>query len=197
MEEILANLTGLQIYVTMFYLLIQSAFISPFPEELILSTAGLLSSQGRVSLLGVMAVCQFGILCANTITFWLGRTFGAGVLSRRPMKWFFSGEKVQAAMSIIRQKGSWVVAVTRFTPLVRGPVYFAFGVSGFAWPRFFRIDFLASCVQVPLIVLIGAKAGAQGGSLMQVYGRIVMAVLLLGFVSVVARRALFRRGQLR
>jgi membrane protein DedA with SNARE-associated domain len=91
--------------------------------------------------------------------------------------------------------GRVVVAVTRFIPLVRGPVYLACGASGMTVRQFFVVDALAALVQVPLLLLLGAKVGEGAGSLAEAWQRVgILALLLLGAAAAVqAVRSLRRR----
>ncbi|MEI6226183.1 MAG: hypothetical protein WCS72_15680, partial [Deltaproteobacteria bacterium] len=83
----------------------------------------------------------------------------------------FSSPWVAAAAAALRRHGPIVVLVTRFTPLVRGPVYLAAGLSGLGVGRFFLLDAAAACVQVPLLLWIGSRLGA-GATAAQAWSRI-------------------------
>ncbi len=85
-----------------------------------------------------------------------------------------------------------MVAVTRFVPLIRGPVYLACGASGMTVREFFVVDALAALVQVPLLLLVGAMVGEGAGSLAR-YWRMALLAAFLPFA--LSGLQVFRAGR--
>jgi len=184
MEALLARLSDLpdwQICLLATYLLAQGFILTIFPEEIVITTLGLLWSQEKVGFFQAMFAIQLGLLPANSMTVFLGGHFGPKLLKVRPFVWVLKKEGIEEALTFVRRYGKWIIAVTRFVPIVRGPVYVAAGLSGMGVPRFLLVDALASCVQVPLLLYVGSVIGKNADSLMEGYQRIgVLLAVLVG-----------------
>ncbi len=192
----LSNLEHWQIALLATGMLLQGGVFTLFPEEIIFTTLGVLWSQGKIGFFEAWLAISLGLLPANSLPAFLGRRFGLKALSARPFSWVFKRQAVEGATQLLRSYGSWVVFTTRFIPLIRGPIYFATGVSQMGALQFFRVDALASCIQVPLLLILGGLIGKNADSLMQAYQRVgqfmivFIGLLILG--RSIARRATSR-----
>ena len=95
---------------------------------------------------------------------------------------FMKKRSVQFASEYLHRWGAWVIVLTRFTPIVRAPVYLAVGVSRFGVLRFFQTDGLAACVQVPLLLYLGKTIGGSNetvGAAVRTMGWIAGGLLVL------------------
>jgi membrane protein DedA with SNARE-associated domain len=142
---------------------LQGAVVAIFPEEVVIGALGFFWHQGRVSFLEGMIAVQLGLLPANLVLVLAGRYLGTRFLSRTPFGRFLRPDLIERALSRLKARGSWAVVLTRFTPLVRGPMYFAIGLSKTPLKRFCAVDALASCVQIPMLLIIGSKIGGACG----------------------------------
>jgi membrane protein DedA with SNARE-associated domain len=179
----LSSLPGWQLALAATWLLLQAAVmvIPAVPEEVIVTTLGVLWSHGRVDFLTAYAAVLAGLLPANASTVLIGGLVERGLLRFRPARRLLESDAVQGARESLRRHGRLVVAVTRFIPLVRGPVYLACGASGMTVRQFFVVDAMAALVQVPLLLLVGAKVGESAGSLVEAWQRVgIVALLVLG-----------------
>jgi membrane protein DedA with SNARE-associated domain len=193
----LSNLPGWQLALAATWLLLQAAVIPSLPEEVVITTMGVLWSQGKVDFLTAFGGVLAGLLPANSAAVFLGGLAERGLLSFGPARRLIQSDAVRSARAAVVRHGRMVVAVTRFVPLVRGPVYLACGASGMTVRQFFVVDAMAALVQVPLLLLLGAKVGEGAGSLAEAWQRVgFLAVLLLATAAAVQ---VFRtvRGRLR
>jgi membrane protein DedA with SNARE-associated domain len=183
METLLLQLSQLdswKIGLIASYLLFQGVVFTIFPEEVIAVTLGLLWSQGKIGFVHAMVAIWIGLLPANATTVFVGGKFGPKLLSIRPFSWAFKKESVDEALGQVRKYGTWIVFVTRFIPVIRGPIYLATGLSQMGVRRFMQIDALASCIQLPCLLFLGRSIGQNVNSLMEGYRMVgvFMAVLL-------------------
>jgi len=193
----LSNLPGWQLALAATWLLLQAAVIPSLPEEVVITTMGVLWSQGKVDFLTAYAAVLAGLLPANSAAVLFGGLAERGLLRFGPARRLIQSDAVRSARAAVARHGRVVVAVTRFVPLVRGPVYLACGASGMTVRQFFVVDGMAALVQVPLLLLLGAKVGEGAGSLAEAWQRVgFLAALLLGTAATVQ---VFRtvRGRLR
>jgi membrane protein DedA with SNARE-associated domain len=197
METLLNQLNGLehwQIASVATVMLLQGMVLAIFPEEIVFTTLGLLWGEGKIGFFEAWLAILLGLLPANSMPAFFGRKFGLRALSARPMSWVFKKEAVEAALVLLKRHGSWIVFLTRFIPIIRGPIYFATGVSQMSAFRFFKTDALASLIQVPLLLFIGKWIGKNADSLMQAYQRIGLFMLGL-IVGVIVIRWIAKRLQ--
>ncbi len=189
-ESLLLQLSGLihwKIALLATGLLLQGAVFTVFPEEVVVTTLGVLWSQGRIGFFEAMLAVQCGLLPANFALVFMGNRLGTRLFHIRPFSWVLKPEAVEASLAKLRRAGIWVVFSTRFIPLIRGPVYFATGLSRLPLLHFIRTDALASCIQIPLLLLLGGTIGKNSGSLLEAYQRVgSLMLLLIGSVAVIS-----------
>lgn len=173
-------------------LLYQGAFFTVFPEEVIIVTLGILVSQGKISFLHAWAAVAVGLLPANSTTVFLCTRFGPKLLKIPPFSWAFKEKDIKASLAQIHKYGKGIIFLTRFTPMVRAPIYFATGLSGFGVLRFMAIDSLASCIQIPGLLWIGGRLGANAESLLDAYKKLGLCVLV-SIVLVLGGRWLWKK----
>ncbi len=192
----LADLPGWQICLAATWLLLQGAVLPSVPEEVVVSTLGVLASQGRVSFSAAIVAVFAGLVPANAFAVYLGGRLESGLARLPLLRGAIRSAAVEEARAAVRRNGIAVVVATRFTPLVRGPVYLACGASGMAVTRFVAVDAATALVQVPMLLWIGARVGAGSASLAEAMGRaglLAAALAVLAFASWSVRRTL-RRG---
>ena len=157
--ERIGELPQWQIALVASWILLQACVLPSVPEEIVITSLGMLVAQGRISPPLAFAAVLLGLLPANAVAVFLGslgrsRIGRAGRLGR-----LLGSPEVISALAAVRRHGPRLVLVTRFIPFVRGPVYLATGLSGLPVRRFFALDALAACVQVPLLLWVGSRLG--------------------------------------
>jgi membrane protein DedA with SNARE-associated domain len=181
MLHTLVGLSQWKIAFLVVYLLWQGAIIPSMPEEVMVPTLGILWGQGRMNFwLGVVAV-QIGLMGGDFILVTLGRHIGPKLLSRRPFNLIAGPDTVREATERLQKYGPWLIFITRFTPMVRAPMFFAAGVSKMPLWKFFRSDYSASCIFIPLLMVAGRQLGANSHSLQDAFQTlgVIMGTLLI------------------
>jgi membrane protein DedA with SNARE-associated domain len=197
-EDLLARLDALppwQIALAASWLLLSATALPSLPEELVVIALGVLCDRGRIGFPEALAAVLAGLLPANLGAVLLGRLAGRGLSRIRPAARLLESEAVRSAMAALSRRGGALVFLTRFTPLVRGPVYLAVGVSGMAIGRFALVDALAASLHVPALLWAGSRLGRGAGSLPEAMGRV--GWLALGLVAAALAVHLVRRGLLK
>jgi len=147
------------------------------PGDSLLITAGLLSAQGSLSVLGVMAVAVLGAVLGDTIGYWIGRGLEPAVF-RRPESRFFKPAYVERARSYFERYGTSTLIIARFVPVVRTLVPTMAGIGGMRYPKFFRYNLVGGVlwgVGIPL-------AGFYLGQLIPNLDRYIVLIIGLVFV---------------
>lgn len=130
-------------------------------EDLTCILAGALVAQGRLELLPAAAACFVGIYVGDLLLFLAGRYLGARWLKRAPLKWVVSEERTERASDWLERRGLAVIFLSRFTPGMRLPTYFASGALGASATRFALFFAIAAGVWTPLLVWLASVLGER------------------------------------
>lgn len=193
MTEIFAHQLGhWQIDALAFGLLAEGAVFTVFPEEVIYVALGVLCRAGRVSPAEAIVSAMTGVLIANATTVWLGGALGWALVERRPFSLIFGragfARRLRAALSSMQSSARSVIFITRFTPLIRGPVYFAAGISGVGLKTTVPVDFAAALIHVPVLICAGMLIRDPDGLLRGIF-RVAPAVGAAVLVALAIRAA--------
>jgi membrane protein DedA with SNARE-associated domain len=152
--EQLSGFSHWQIDLIAFWLLLQGAFFSIAPEEIVIITLGVLWGHGQVNFIEAIISIMAGLLPANLMMVKIGERVSRNHTDKKSVK---------IASDYLSRYGAWVVFLTRFTPLIRGPVYFSVGASRYGFKRFIQIDWLAACIQVPALLIFARNLSIHWG----------------------------------
>ncbi|MBA2621574.1 MAG: alpha/beta fold hydrolase, partial [Acidobacteria bacterium] len=136
-----------------FLVLALATFVS---EDLTLLTAGALAGQGQISLTLAIAACFVGIFIGDLLLYLAGRFFGRRAVSSVPLRWFVSEKSLTRGAAWLEKNGMSAIFLSRITPGLRLPVYFAAGILKTNFWRFALLFAVAAAVWTP--VLIGGVA---------------------------------------
>lgn len=144
--------------VVFFLIIALATFVS---EDLTCLTAGALAGQGQISLGLAIAACAVGIFVGDMLLYFAGRFFGRRAVSRAPVRWFVSENSLARGAAWLNRNGLNAVFLSRLTPGLRLPVYFAAGMLKTNFLRFASFFAIAAFIWTP--ILVGATAWASGG----------------------------------
>lgn len=178
MIEKLIGLSHWEIDFFVFYLFIQGAFFSIFPEEVVLPTLGVLWGQGKVGFAESFVASILGLTCGDLILMGMGRFFGLKLLKRRPFSWILDAETIDAVLSKVQAVGPKLIFLVRFVPTTRAPVFFASGMNRMSVWTFIQADWAGMLVWIPLLIWLGHRMGGTG-SLDQAFHRLGLLFLVL------------------
>jgi len=130
-------------------------------EDLTCILAGALVAQGRIEFLPAALACFAGIYVGDLLLFLAGRYLGARWLKRAPLKWVVSEERTERASDWLERRGLAVIFLSRFTPGMRLPTYFASGALGASATRFALFFAIAAGVWTPLLVWLASILGER------------------------------------
>jgi len=173
--------------------------VPPFPGDSITVLGGVFAVRGGVPVPAVFAALMAGSLLGAMADWafgrWLGRKLAAAPQEKRWLRWL-SREQLLSWEGRFRRRGALWLALNRFLPGVRGPIFLAAGASGISAGRVLLWGGLSSLVWNALLFAAGYAVGGQAErleALLKGYGR--FAWLALGLFALVAagRWALRRR----
>lgn len=146
-------------YLIIFAVAAIDAFFPVVPSETLVITAGVLASQGDMSLPLVVLVAATGAILGDNISYGIGTWVGEHTLKR----WFRSEKshrRLEWAEHQLDQRGAYIILVARFIPGGRTAVTFASGYThALSWHRFIRYDVVACSVWATYAALLGYFGG--------------------------------------
>ncbi len=151
-------------------------------EDLTCIAAGVLVAQRRLGFAQASMACLAGIFAGDVLLFLAGRFIGARALRWRLVTKFLSPQLVERGADWLQRRGLAVVILSRFTPGLRLPTYFAAGMLPTRFAAFASYFLIAAAVWTPL--LVGATALFGEGFLSSLFAHHTEG--LLAFVIVFA-----------
>jgi membrane protein DedA with SNARE-associated domain len=192
--DFFGNLSHTQLAWLAFGFLVEGCFIAILPEEIVFVSMGYFCRQGRVGWLEALVACQTGVLIANAAMMGAGKLIGSRLALIPPFRWFMSQASLERALELVDRNGWKILFVTRFTPVVRGPIYLAAGLSKLPLKQCIAVDAFASCFQVPLLLMAGYYAFERALAMLR-ESRVPMAIAGAAVLTFLLVRQARRRGR--
>lgn len=174
-------------YAAVFVLSVAQSCCIPTSSELTLGFAGVLASEGKLSLPGAIVAGVAGELVGAFIAWLVGRTGGRAFVDRWGKYVLVSTHDLDRAEAWYARHGPWGVFVSRLVPVIRNFVALPAGVAEVPVVRFGLLTFAGSAVWDSAMALIGYEVGSRYNKIMHgvsdagyVLG--VLAVLAIAFV---------------
>lgn len=109
----------------------------PISSEVVVPLGGALASQGKLSLVLVVAVSSLANLVGSLIAFYLTRRYGERVVLSRAGRWMgLHRGHLRIANRFFGRFGLWAVFIGRLLPIVRTYISFPAGLSKIGYTRF-------------------------------------------------------------
>jgi membrane protein DedA with SNARE-associated domain len=183
-----------QLYVAIILILFASSFGLPFPEEIVLITAGAAVYVARSESLKtglpstlnpemVALVCFAAVFISDALVFFLGRRFGISLLNKRPFSILLTPPRLKKVESWTSQYGALACGIFRFTPAIRFPGHFMCGALKIKWLTFIIVDGLAALLTVPSQVLLIAYYGDEILIYFKQFKITILVIAILLFVG--------------
>lgn len=141
MEHVSASLV-------VFGTLLLGALGFPFPEEAVLSAAGLAAIANLERFMVLAVGAHVGIIAADNLLFAIGRVFGTRLRTHPWLDRWIKPSRRQRVEALIARRGDWAVAVLRFLPGFRSPGFLSLGSLGYPWLRFALLDGFLALISV-------------------------------------------------
>jgi membrane protein DedA with SNARE-associated domain len=148
-------------YFAIFALLMFGIVGLPVPDETLLTFGGYLVYKGNFSLPLFVIAAWAGSACGITISFYLGRIFGMGLIHRYGKYLHVSEAQIQRAHAWFDRAGHWSLTFGYFIPGVRHVTAFAAGMSAVTQPQFSLFAYSGGFLWVSAFVSLGYFLGER------------------------------------
>ena len=148
-------------YFAIFTLLMLGIVGLPVPDETLLTFCGYLSYKGSLSVPLVFLAAWAGSTCGITISFYLGRVFGMGLIHRYGKYARIREDHIQKAHAWFDRVGHWGLTFGYFIPGVRHVSAFAAGMSAVTPPQFALFAYSGGFLWVMAFLSLGYFLGER------------------------------------
>ncbi|MEO6909919.1 MAG: DedA family protein [Edaphobacter sp.] len=167
---------------------IESACI-PLPSEIIMTFAGYVVYQGKLSLFWAATAGAIGCNLGSVVAYWIGAIGGRPMIERYGRYVLLSVHDLDRTEKFFAKYGDITVMVGRLLPVVRTFIALPAGIARMPQLRFHVYTFIGSWPWCFLLAYIGMKAGENWNDphslLRQILHKADFAVLLLILLGVI------------
>jgi membrane protein DedA with SNARE-associated domain len=184
-------------YFAVFTLLMLGIVGLPVPDETLLTFCGYLAFKGNFSLPLVFMAAWAGSTCGITISFYLGRIFGMGLIHRYGKYVHVTEDHIQRAHAWFERVGHWGLTFGYFIPGVRHVSAFAAGMSAVTPPRFALFAYSGGFLWVAAFLSLGYFLGERWETVEREVHHYLFVVTIAGVATLAAYliwRKWFRRA---
>jgi membrane-associated protein len=161
------------------------------PGDLILALGGVYSSQHEMDLVAVIVIGILAAISGESIGYWLGRRYGAGLIRHVPVIRRLSGY-LETSQDYFRRHGGKTVALGRYATAAGAFIPFSAGVGRMPYRRFLLFDVPAIIVWASAISIFGFAFGQHLDFVDKVLSRFGYGVLVL-FILIFGGRFAWKR----
>jgi membrane protein DedA with SNARE-associated domain len=178
-------------YLAIFVLSVLQSCCVPTSSELTLGFGGVLASEGKLSLPGVIAAGVAGEVVGAYIAWFIGRTGGRAFVDRYGKYVLLTHHDLDRAEAWYERHSRWGVFGSRLIPVIRNFVALPAGVAEVPLVRFGVLTFLGSLIWDSAWALIGYQLGSSWHSIMHGFsdaGYLLLGLAVLAIVVFFAHR---------
>jgi membrane protein DedA with SNARE-associated domain len=174
----------------------------PLPGETALVTAGVLASQGDLSIVAVISVAAVAAILGDNVGYWAGRLGGRKLLQRWGFLERHAGRVLPWSERFFERHGGKTIFLARFVAVLRVTAAWLAGISKMHWWLFFLWNAaggIAWAVSVGLVAYYGGHATAAAiGRYGLIAGAAIVLLLVTGGFAfrIIRRRMLGARSEL-
>ena len=139
----------------LFGLLAVGIIALPVPEETLMVFAGLLMSQGKLSLATTPFAAFFGSICGMTVSYFLGRTAGHYCIHKFGPWIGLTEKRLQKAHDWFERFGTWTLMIGYFIPGLRHFTGFSAGTTDLEFNRFALFAYTGAFFWVSTFLSLG------------------------------------------
>lgn len=127
------------------------------PGETAAVLGGVVASQGRISILAMIAIVVAAAIVGDTVGYEVGRRFGPRLLNSRVLA--KRQERLNDAQDFLRRRGGWAVLLGRFVAFFRAVMPALAGTSRMPYRRFLAFNAVGGILWGIAFVMVGYLAG--------------------------------------
>ncbi|KIL51572.1 hypothetical protein KP77_10840 [Jeotgalibacillus alimentarius] len=196
MENWLTDIMSEYGYIGVLLLIALENIFPPIPSEIILTFGGFMTVESTMTIPGVVLAATAGSVIGAVLLYWVGLQLDVERLEKIVNRWGhvlrITKKDIHRADAWFDRYGPWTVFFCRFVPLIRSLISIPAGMSNMKFPLFLVLTAIGTLIWNIVLVSLGASLGNSWDVVveyMEVYSRIIYAILLVIVVFVVFKFA--------
>lgn len=129
-----------------------------FPGDSLLFTAGLLASQGYLSIAGLLVGVFVAAVAGDSVGYAFGKKVGPALFSKEDSR-FFSKQHIARAQHFYEKYGVRTIILARFLPIVRTFAPIVAGIGNMRYKTFITYNILGGLIWTVLVIGLGYGFG--------------------------------------
>lgn len=168
-------------YIGIFGSLVLGIIGLPVPDELLMTFAGYLISQGKLHYLTTVIVSAIGSFTGMSVSYFIGNKFGYPILEKYGSKIHVTKEKLDHAQHWFKRFGKFAVTIGYFIPGVRHLTAYFAGISNWSYRTFFVYAAPGAVVWAVTFITLGTYLGEHWRVVTETIHRylLILAVILI------------------
>ncbi|WP_312116024.1 DedA family protein [Brevibacillus reuszeri] len=158
MVEMLTESVGQFGYFALFFTLWLGIVGMPIPDEVIVLSAGVLTSMHVLEILPAFIATYLGVVSGLSLGYVLGRVLGAPALNWIGRKKGM-GKYVQQAQTLLEKYGSYALCISYFLPVVRHVVPYLVGIGKMTFGRYAAFSYTTGLLWTVILFFAGHFMG--------------------------------------
>ncbi|HVY73120.1 MAG TPA: VTT domain-containing protein [Candidatus Paceibacterota bacterium] len=154
------------------------------PGDSLLLTAGLLASQGILSLPFLLALIPIAAIAGDSIGYWFGMFVGPRIFTRDD-SFFFNKAHIERARQFYERYGAKAVVLARFMPIIRTFIPILAGVGHMRYNKFLAYNAIGGFIWGIAFVLLGYFLGRAVPNIDHYILPIIAAVVIISLIPTI------------
>lgn len=190
MQELIISIMNQFGYLGIMLLIMIENIFPPIPSEVILCFGGFMTTNTRLTIMGVIIFSTVGSVLGAIILYLIGK-----ILNKERLIKIVSGKvgkilhlkkkDIEMADKWFDDKGAKTVFICRFIPIVRSLISIPAGMSEMSFIKFLILTTLGTFLWNTILTILGSIAGENWSKIVQVidnYATITLIILVILFV---------------
>lgn len=177
-------------YLAILLLITIENIFPPIPSEAVLTLAGFLVTQTKLTTIGVIIASTLGSLIGAIILFAISRcltlTRLENLLATKIFKILgFKREDAQKAIDWFDKHGTGSIFYGRCIPVVRSLISIPAGIAHVSWSKFLILTTLGSLLWNSILILLGLYTGKNWQLIVKIFDDFTIVILILIIIALI------------
>lgn len=165
-----------------------------FPGDSLLFTAGVLASQGFLSLPVLLIGCILAAIIGDTIGYWSGKKYGRKLFEKENSL-FFKKKHLYDAEIFYEKHGKFTIIIARFVPIIRTFAPIVAGIGKMRYSLFLSYNVFGGIFWVSLMLLAGYFLGGIIPNPDKYIIPIAFLIIVLSFFPIIIKMMKYKFGK--
>ncbi len=163
----------------------------PIPSEVTFGFAGVLASQGKLSLVLVIVIGTLAELAGSYVSYGVGRVAERPVIERFGRYLLITKADIDRAERFLTGRGIWAIPLGRALPIVRAFTSLAAGLAGVPAVRFGILSLIGTAIYATVVSSVGYSLGSAWHRMahdLSVAGYVIAFIVVVAIAAFIIHR---------